>query len=206
MKWRPSAWSFCHDVKVHSYSASKDTGHVHFVSLARRLWLTCSTTMPARSRNISLRSEMDCTICRISLSLSSTITVFCSTRASWSSVNPWERERTQKNTERQKRSEWERKDKRETKEKRKRGRNGEWGRMRATRRVSECVRGSERETCRDISREKDEETNIQNRVWQGERKKERPREKEDETVFSESVLFNCLFVIENYIHSFLTLS
>lgn len=50
--------------------------------------LTCSTTIPARSRKISLRSEMDCTICWMSRSLSSTITVFCSTRASWSSVKP----------------------------------------------------------------------------------------------------------------------
>lgn len=52
-------------------------------------WQTCSTTMPARSRKISFRSEMDWTICRISLSRSSTITVFCSTRTSWSSVNPF---------------------------------------------------------------------------------------------------------------------
>lgn len=50
---------------------------------------TCSTTIPAKSRKISFRSEMDCTICRISLSRSSTITVFCSTSISWSSVNPW---------------------------------------------------------------------------------------------------------------------
>lgn len=50
---------------------------------------TCSTTIPAKSRKISFRSEIDCTICRISLSRSSTITVFCSTSISWSSVNPW---------------------------------------------------------------------------------------------------------------------
>ena len=54
---------------------------------------TCSTTIPAKSRKISFRSEMDCTICRISLSRSSTMTVFCSTSISWSSVNPWKERR-----------------------------------------------------------------------------------------------------------------
>lgn len=55
---------------------------------------TCSTTIPAKSLKISFRSEMDCTICRISLSRSSTITEFCSTSISWSSVNPWSQRMT----------------------------------------------------------------------------------------------------------------
>lgn len=50
---------------------------------------TCSTTIPAKSLKISFRSEMDCTICRISRSRSSTMRVFCSTSISWSSVKPW---------------------------------------------------------------------------------------------------------------------
>lgn len=51
--------------------------------------ITCSTTIPAKSRKISLRSEMDWTICLISRSRSSTMTVFCSTSINWSSVKPW---------------------------------------------------------------------------------------------------------------------
>lgn len=66
-------------------------GKSHF-SLPLCCPCTCSTIIAPRSLNISLRSEIDCTIWRISRSLSSTISVFCSTNASWSSVKPcWNR-------------------------------------------------------------------------------------------------------------------
>lgn len=61
---------------------------ISYFLLTLRCQCTCSTIIAPRSLKISLRSEIDCTIWRISRSRSSTINVFCSTNASWSSVKP----------------------------------------------------------------------------------------------------------------------
>ena len=70
--------TYCYDHNDHHNHRWKYQGSFH----------TCSTTIPAKSLKISLRSEMDWTTCLISLSRSSTITEFSSTSTSWSSVKP----------------------------------------------------------------------------------------------------------------------
>lgn len=80
-------WSWRSKLQKVSLEAFTLHGMCHFL-LTLCCQCTCSTIIAPRSLNISLRSEIDCTIWRISRSLSSTISVFCSTNASWSSVKP----------------------------------------------------------------------------------------------------------------------
>ena len=54
----------------------------------KKIKLTCSTTIVAKSLNISLRSVIDCTMWLISFSLSTISVEFWSTICIWASVNP----------------------------------------------------------------------------------------------------------------------